>query len=455
MTNPTRRGFVAGCSAAIAGMAGTRFPSLAFANPGETPNNEIFVVVFLRGGTDGLNVVVPISGADRTYYELARPNIAVPLSGADSALSLDGQFGFHRRAQPLHELYQSGKVAVINATGLDEATRSHFDSMEFIERGTPGVKTTSTGWLARHFTSAHNLPSEIVVPSVSVGNLQATSLLGDRDTINMSDPGSFNLQIGPWEWRNAQRAALRHMYTGDDTWLHATGLQALDAMDIVELNSSGNYTPANGAVYPSNNFGDGLQVIAQMTKLDLGLRVATIDLGGWDTHNNQGTNGAGYFAGVVGTLAEGLAALYTDLDGAGGGNYTQRLTMVVQSEFGRRLGENADRGTDHGHGNPMLVISGNAIGGVHGSWPGIGPGQLFDNADVAVTTDYRRVMSEILIRRMGNNHLGYIFPGYAEYEPLGIVAGTDTPPDYSSTGDGLFSDNFEEGHTGNWSAATP
>ncbi len=454
MTKPTRRGFVAGCSAAIAGLAGSRFPSMAFADPAEATNDEIFVVVFLRGGTDGLNVVVPISGADRTYYEVARPNIAVPLSGADSALSLDGQFGFHRAAQPLHELYQNGKVAVINATGLDQANRSHFDSMEFIERGTPGVKTTSTGWLARHFTSAHNLPPEIVIPSVSVGNLQATSLLGDRDTINMSDPGSFNLQIGPWEWRNAQRAALRHMYSADSTWLHATGLQALDAMDIVELNSSGNYTPANGADYPNNNFGDGLQVIAQMTKLDLGLRVATIDLGGWDTHNSQGNDGAGYFAGVVGTLAQGLAALYTDLDGSGGQNYTQRLTMVVQSEFGRRLGENADRGTDHGHGNPMIVISGNAIGGVHGAWPGIGPGQLFDNADLAVTTDYRRVMSEILIRRMGNNHLGYIFPGYSSYQPLGIVGGTDLPPDFSTTGDGLFADNFETGNTENWSTAT-
>ena len=297
----------------------------------------------------------PISGADRGHYEVARPNIAVPLSGADSALSLDGVFGFHRACQPLHELYQSGHVAVINATGLDEASRSHFDSQEYIERGTPGVRTTATGWLARHFSSAHNLPPEIIMPSVSVGNLQATSLLGDRDTVNMSDPDSFNLQIGPWEWRDAQRVALRHMYSGDNTWLHASGLQALDAMDIVELNTTGSYTPSNGAVYPSNSFGDGLQVIAQMIKLDLGLRVATLDLGGWDTHVSQGDNGAGYFSGLMATLAQGLAALYTDLDGAGSANYTQRLTMVVQSEFGRRLSENADRGTDHGHGNPMIV----------------------------------------------------------------------------------------------------
>ena len=303
MRHPTRRGFVTGCSAAIAGMAGARFPSMAFADPDGTINNEIVVVVFLRGGMDGLNLVVPLSGADRGHYANARPNIKVPLTGSDSALSLDGQFGFHRAAQPLHELYQDGNVAVVNATGLDEASRSHFDSMEFIERGTPGIKTTSSGWLARHFLSAHNLPPEIVMPSVSVGSLQATSLLGDRNTINMSDPDSFNLQIGPWEWRDAQRVALRHMYSSNDTWLHTSGLQALDAMDIVELNTSGNYTPGNGAVYPSGSFGDGLQVIAQMTKLDLGLRVSTLDLGGWDTHVNQGDDGAGYFGGLIGTLS--------------------------------------------------------------------------------------------------------------------------------------------------------
>jgi len=455
MRHPTRRGFVTGCSAAIAGMAGARFPSMAFADPDGTINNEIFVVVFLRGGMDGLNLVVPLSGADRGHYATARPNIKVPLTGSDSALPLDGQFGFHRAAQPLHELYQDGNVAVVNATGLDEASRSHFDSMEFIERGTPGIKTTASGWLARHFLSAHNLPSEIVMPSVSVGSLQATSLLGDRNTINMSDPDSFNLQLGPWEWRDAQRVALRHMYSGNDTWLHNSGLQALDAMDIVELNATGNYTPANGAVYPSGSFGDGLQVIAQMTKLDLGLRVSTVDLGGWDTHVNQGDDGAGYFGSLIGTLSEGLAALYTDLDGAGANNYTNRLTMVVQSEFGRRLFENNDEGTDHGHANPMIVISGNAIGGVHGAWPGIGPGQLFDNADLAVTTDFRRVLSEILIRRMENNHLGVIFPAYANYQPLGIVNGTDLPPNYSSEIGGLFSDDFESGDTGWWTGTSP
>jgi len=187
-----------------------------------------------------------------------------------------------------------------------------------------------------------------------------------------------------------------------------------------------------------------------MVKLDLGLRVATVDFGGWDTHNGQGSDGGGYFYTHVQELARAMAAFYTDLDGAGSQNYTQRLTLVVMSEFGRRFRENADGGTDHGHGNFMLVMSGNAIGGVHGTWPGLSNGQLFDGADLAVTTDYRRVLSEILIRRMGNNQLGEIFPGYGDYQPLGVVTGVDLPPNF---GPEIFTDGFESGDLSGWSSS--
>jgi uncharacterized protein (DUF1501 family) len=449
---PTRRGFIRGCSAAIAGMTGARFAGLAFADPGSGYNQETLVVIFLRGGLDGLNLVMPLSGADRGYYETARPDLAVPTSGADAAVALDSGFGLHpAAAQWLHPLYQENKLSVVLAAGLDEANRSHFDAQEYMDRGTPGDRTTATGWLARHMASAHNLPDEIVMPSLSVGSTQATSLLGDHDAINLTDPDSFNLEIGPWRWRDAQRRALRTFYSSDSTWLHTSGLQALDAMDLIELNASGSYAPANGADYPSNSFGDAMQVVAQMVKLDLGLRVAAVDLGGWDTHNGQGDGSGGFFADLLGTLAQGMAALYTDLDGAGSEDYAQRLSMVVQSEFGRRLKQNADRGTDHGHGNVMLVLSGSATGGIHGDWPGLAPAQLFDSADVAVTTDFRRVLSEILIRRMGNNHLGFVFPGYTGYTPLGVVSGTDLTPDYSATGDGLFADDFESGGISMWS----
>lgn len=458
----TRRGFITGCSASVAAFAGTSFNTLAFGDPG-ADDQEILVSVFLRGGIDGLNLVPVIGGADRGFYEAARPQLAVPLTGDNAALPLTGLHGFHPGTNSwpsggevppatFHELYQAGKVAVVVGAGMHEENRSHFDSMGFMELGTPGTLTTSTGWLTRHLQSASNLPGEIIMPSLAVGNLQQSSLRGSTETVNMTDPDSFSLNVGPWEWRHAQRTALRNLYSGS-SWLHQSGTDTLDAVDIIELNGgSGNYIPANGAVYPSGSLGQHFETVAAMVKLDLGLTVATIDFGGWDTHNGQGSAGGGYFFGHVEELAMALAAFYTDLDGAGAQNYTQRLTVVVMSEFGRRLRENADSGTDHGHGNFMLVMSGNAIGGVHGVWPGLANEQLFDGADLEVTTDYRRVLSEILIRRMSNNQLGEVFPGFENYQPLGVVTGTDLPPIY---GPEVFSNGFESGDLSGWSQSNP
>lgn len=455
MFQPTRRGFVVGCSTAIASLAGSRFNSFAFAQgsgSGGAVNDELLVVLFLRGGQDGLNLVVPTGGAsnDRQHYEQARPNLRLPVSGAGAALPLGAlgatTFGMHPGAAPLHELFQDGRLAIVTACGMAANERSHFDSMNWMELGTPGVSNITNGWLTRHFQSADNLPSEIIMPSLAVGGTQTISLLASYDTINLSSVDSFSLSTGPWAWRSSQRAALRHLYAGGTSFVHQTGLQALDAVDIIELYASGAYTPANGAVYPQTWFGDNLRTIAQMTKLDLGLRVATLDLGGWDTHENQGNAGGGMYGGLVEELAQGLAALYTDLDGVGAANYAQRLTVVVMSEFGRRVYENADSGTDHGHGNNMLVLSGSALGGLHGTWPGLADDQLNDG-DVEVTTDFRRVLSEILIRRLGNPNLGTIFPGYQAYSPLGVVAGVDLPP----IGADLFTDGFESGDPNHWS----
>lgn len=446
-----------GCSAAIAALAGSRFDTLAFADPtkGGGFNEEVLLVIFLRGGMDGLNLLPPLDGADRGFYEAARPQLQLPTSGPDAALSLDAQFGLHPAAAPLLDLFQDGRLAFIQAAGMTEANRSHFDAMDFVELGTPGNKSTTTGWLTRHLVSAENLPDEIIMPSVAVGDLQPTSFLGSRETISLDDPRRFTLDTGPYHWRDAQRLSLRRLYEGDSTWLHLSGLQALDALDIIELNVAGDYMPANGAVYPEGPFGDHLQVVARMIKLGLGLRTTTLDLGGWDTHENQGTGSGGLFAALVGQLAQGLAALYTDLDGAGAANYTQRLTVMVQSEFGRRFWQNGDLGTDHGHGNVMMLLGGNVNGGLHGTWPGLAPDQLFEGDDLAVTTDYRRILSEVLIRRMGNNKLGTIFPGYSDYQPLGVVQGTDLPPDYGDGSGGpgsIFTDGFESGDVSRWSS---
>jgi len=452
----SRRGFVTGCSAAVAAFAGTSFNTLAFGSPNNT-SDEILVTVFLRGGLDGLNLIPVIAGPDRAFYEAARPDLAVPISGENAALPLNAPFGIHAGADSwpngdpvppatLYELYQDNKLSVVVAAGMHEDNRSHFDSMGFMERGTPGSLSTPSGWLTRHLQTAGNIPDDVIMPSLAVGNIQQVSLLGSLDTVNMSDPGDFTLNVGPSQWRSAQRVALRNLFEGT-SWMHEAGTETLNAVDLIEVNGGNDdYDPSNGALYPSGGFGNHLQTIAQMVKLDLGLRVATIDFGGWDTHNGQGNDGGGYFFTHVQELARGLAAFYTDLDGAGANNYTSRLTVVVMSEFGRRLNENADNGCDHGHGNMMLVMSGNATGGVHGEWPGLANGQLFDGADLQVTTDYRRVLTEILIRRMASTDIPAIFPGYNGYEPLGVVNGVDLPIGT------IFADGFESGDTSAWSS---
>lgn len=439
----TRRGFLVGCSAAIAGLAGSRFNSMAFADPGG--DHDVLVTIFLRGGMDGLSLVCPIDGADRGHYEAARSGLAIPNSGLGSALTLDAAFGLHPAAEPLLGLWQDSHLAVVQACGMiDVVNKSHFDAMQFVELGTPGSNSSPDGWLTRHLASTSGLPPEAILPSLAVGDLQPVSLLGSLETVNVADVDRFDTDNGPWEWRDAQRTALRNIYSGQSSWIHDAGLQALDAVDIIQLNVAGDYTPAGGAVYPDDEFGEQLQLLAQMIKLDLGLQVATLDFGGWDTHEGQGSGSEGYFAGLLGSLAAGLEAFYTDLDAD---LYSDKLTVTVQSEFGRELYENADNGTEHGYGNRMVVLGGNVNGGFHGTWPGLHPDALVDGTDLAVTTDYRQVLSEILIRRLHNPALDVVFPGYTGYTPLGIVEGEDIgSPD-------IFSDDFESGGLEGWSVS--
>jgi uncharacterized protein (DUF1501 family) len=428
MFKTTRRGFMIGCSAAIASMTGG-LSFTAFGAAEAEPNQDILVVVFLRGGMDGLSVVPPIGGADRGFYVEKRPNIQIPTT---SLLGLDDRFGLHPAAAALHGLYQDKRVAIVHAAGLTSDTRSHFDAMQYMELGTPDQKSSTSGWLTRHLQSAGNLPAEMIMPAMSAGSLQPVSLAGSRESIGMRSPDDFSLS-GHWYYGDWQRQSLRQMYTGS-SWLHESGIQTLNALDVIERSNPGEYIPANGAVYPNGGFGNDLQSVAQMIKMQLGLRIVTVDLGGWDTHEYQGDGGAGYFANQVGQLSDGLAAFYTDLTNHNGIDHTQRLTVVVMSEFGRSFGQNASRGTDHGHGNVMIVMGGTVNGGkVYGQWPGLATEQLYDRRDLDITTDYRRVLSEILIRRLGNPNLGTIFPNYAGYEPLGILQGTDIAPIFAPT----------------------
>ncbi len=420
----SRRNFLAGCSASIASLTGGRLTSLAFAGSKRRLTDEILVVVFLRGGMDGLNLVAPYN--DSNYNDL-RPNIRLlaPGGGASASLYLDGQFGLHPSAQPLLGLFQQQNLALVHASGLTSDTRSHFDAMDFMERGTPGLRSLASGWLTRHLTSSG---ASTPLPAIAASSLLPASYLSSAQAVAMADPDDFSLD-GHWRWKDGQRLALRHLYNGD-SWLHLAGERTLNALDVVEVANPGTYTPQYGAVYPSNSFGTALMTIAQMIKLDVGLGTATADYGGWDTHEYQGDSGGGYFASQVQTLANGLLALYTDLT-----DYTQRLTVVVMSEFGRRLRENGNRGTDHGHGNVMIVLGGHVNGGqVYAApWPGLDPMNLDNGTDLAITTDYRRILSEILVRRMGNPNLGDVFPGYINYTPLGVVQGPDLPVNFGPT----------------------
>lgn len=425
-----------GCSAAIAALAGGRVGNMVFANPATQQTNgsdEILVVVFLRGGCDGLSLVSPF---DDPHYVQARGAIALPNSGTAAVLPINTQnssftssMGFHFKAAPLSELYSAGKLAIVHACGLDDDTRSHFDAMDYMERGTPGNKSTPSGWLARHLQVTH---PDGLLPTLSAGTATPNSLISDAEAVAMSDAKSFNLSA-PNRYNSSSNTAmfdtLRKFYTGSSP-LQLAGKRAIETIDALKSQSSLDYVPDPSLVYPypNNSFGNSLKLVAQTIKLEMGLRVATVDFGGWDTHENQGIGENGYYSGQVDTLARGLHAFYNDLP-----NHHDKMTVVVMSEFGRRLGVNASNGTDHGHGNVMFVLGGKTNGGkVYGQWPGLE--DLDQSQDLKITTDYRTVLSEVLIRRLGNAKLGTVFPGLSEYTPLGLTGNSseDTTPDFTS-----------------------
>lgn len=432
----SRRQFMVGCSSAIAAMADGRVANLFFDDAtvaAAAGNDEILVVVFLRGGCDGLSLVAPY---DDAIYRAKRGELAlqnpITLNVNNPGFNTTSNFGLHPLAAPLNGLYQAGKLAIVHACGLDDDTRSHFDAMDYMERGTPGNKGTSTGWLARHL-AAITTDDTSLLPTVAASSNAPASLLGDPRAVAMNNPRSYSLS-GHWRYtanddprfKDAMLKTLEKCYTGSDL-LQTTGKRTIET--IKALRSVPEYTP--GATYPPGGFGDSLKSVAQMIKLDIGLRAATVDLGGWDHHESQGVNDTwGPFYRLADTLARGMEAFYNDLP-----NHQNRVTLVVMSEFGRRLGVNASNGTDHGHGNVMLVLGGKINGGkLYGQWPGLV--ELDQSQDLKITSDYRTVVSEILVRRLRNPKLGMVFPGLTTYTPLGLTGSTadDLPIDFNPGG---------------------
>ena len=416
----TRRGFLQSAGAAgVLGVSRGLFPAwmprLAFAPSQAQVRGDVLVVVFLRGGMDGLSAVVPYG--DGAHYYDSRPTLAVPEPGASGgAIALDDTFGFHPVMAPLADLYQAGQLAVVHATGLTNPTRSHFDAMQYMEYGTPESKTTGTGWVGRHLevTAGAN---ESPFRAVGMGAMVQDSLRGTVAPLSLRSIADFHLRGREGELRQAQDALAR-LYRVDAP-PDNLGMQArlvFNTIDVLQGLGGQGYTPANGAAYPDDEhgFGLGLSQIAQLIKADVGLEVACVDLGGWDTHEAQGTVG-GFFQSHLDVLARGLGAFYADLQ-----DRMQGVTVVTMSEFGRRVAENASAGTDHGHGNFMLLMGGGAQGGrVYGDWPTLAPEALNDG-DLAITTDYRNILAEVLVNRLGNPALDQVFPGLEPAFP-GIV----------------------------------
>lgn len=415
-------------------------PSLGFAHDPYSEN--IFVFVFQRGGIDGLSFLVPMDGhPDRGHYQSLRAN-GTAIASQDLE-PLAGGWGLIGSAAPLKDLWNDGTLAIVQAVGLPWANRSHFEAERYVELGTPGNRFTTTGWLTRHMQSAFNLPPELLLPAVMTESTVRYSFLREPTAVTLRYPGAFDLDSSYYE--EEQEAALAQMYGAENSELGVAGAQALAAMELVELIDFNGYQPANGAQYPARlsdparltGFGEELKIIAQLIKEGTGLRLAQTDIGGWDTHNQQGNGGPdGWFYDNVRDLSESIRAFFTDLDvptGAGD-SWADRTTMIVYSEFGRRVFDNADAGTDHGWGNNCLALGGGVNGGqFFGDWLGLHEDFIFQGADVWSTTDYRSVFGELLLRRLGNNRLGDVFPGFtaADYQPLGLFQGALLTPDFN------------------------
>ncbi len=401
----TRRAFMKSGAMALVGT--TAVPSflqrtvLAQATSAQAQGKKL-VVIFQRGAADGLNIVVPHAEPD--YYRL-RPTIAIPKA---QLIDLDGFFGLHPALKSFKPLYDQGHLAMVQAAGSPDTTRSHFDAQDFMESGTPGVKSTPDGWLNRAlqaedlYRDRNHSPFRAValgtqVPRTLDGKIAAVAVNRLQDfAVAGKNPNAAPLG-----------AAFEAMYASSvDTVLHGTGQETFEAVRMLKATDPAHYQPAPGVLYPAGPFGDSMKQIAQLLKANLGVEAAFTDIGGWDTHQNQGGVN-GQLANNLHTFGEGIFAFWTDM-----GSEAENIVLVTMSEFGRTIQQNGTGGTDHGHANVMFVLGGKVKGGkVYGRWPGMAPEQLYQNRDLAITTDFRQILGEAAFKTMGARNLDLVFPG--------------------------------------------
>jgi uncharacterized protein (DUF1501 family) len=410
----SRRVFFKGSALAMFGMGSlpTWLSRSVSAADSSERRNKILVAIFQRGAVDGLNVVIPFG--EQRYYDL-RPSLAVPKPDGtpNSAVDLDGFFGLHPSLAPLKPMFDARQLAIVDAVGSPDPTRSHFDAQDYMESGTPGFKGTNDGWMNRALPKSSGRVS--AVRAVSLGSSLPRCLRGRNDALAVNNLNDFQV-------RDPQAAAsFESMYEHTlDPMLHGTGQETFSAVKIMQLVQKQSYTPANGAKYPNGRFGQSLLQIARLIKADVGLEVAFADIGGWDTHVNEvGPQPAvGQLANNLSDFGRSLAAFYQDL-----GDRMQDIAVVTMSEFGRTAKENGNRGTDHGHANVMFVMGGGIRGGkVYGDWPGLVEEQLYEGRDLALTTDFRDVLGELVAKHLGNPNLKAVFPGYENPRFPGLIA---------------------------------
>lgn len=398
----SRRYFIKSGSLAMisAGVAPRFFHRIAAAE--ERKKGKILVAIFQRGAADGLNIVAPYG--DKIYYNL-RPTIAIPAPSSREAnvlIDVDGFFGFHPALSPLVDLYKSGQMAVIHAAGSPDNTRSHFDAQDYMESATPGVKSTRDGWLNRYLLTR---PDTQATPfrAVSMTASLPRTLQGKASSVAMSGIRDFDIKAGPQSDR--VRTALESMYASSPhSMLRTAGRETFEAVEFLKKTDPDKYRPAEGVNYPRSPLGDSLRQIAQLIRAGVGVEVAFAETGGWDHHTNEPNQ----LTQRLTELAQSLAAFYKDM-----GQRMADIALITMSEFGRTVRENGNRGTDHGHANVMFVLGGEVKGGrILGKWPGLAPDNLYEGRDLALTTDFREVFAELLMRHMGMVNPARVFPGF-------------------------------------------
>jgi uncharacterized protein (DUF1501 family) len=398
----TRRSVLRGALIGATTVVGSTVITTTAASAAAGPAPSVLVVVSLRGAADGLSLVVPYG--DPTYYA-ARPRIAVP---KEALLATDGFFGLHPSLAPLLPLWDAGKLAAVQATGLPVANRSHFAAMEELEDADPG-SPARTGWLNR-MVGSDDLTGSL--QALAVGSNLPAAMLGPEAVMSFRTlDAAVVAGADKWDPTGTRMKALRSQWTTAGTEMAAGMRTALNA--VVDLDAAKQQAD-RASSYPQSDLGKGLASVARTLRADIGISAVTIDTQSWDMHTGMGTATSGWMANNASELGRAIAAFFADLGPAG-----DKVTLVTISEFGRRVQENANTGLDHGWGNVMLVAGAGVKGGrYYGTWPGL---QNTLDADLKVTTDYRSVLSEIVASRTTSS-VAQVFPGF-QRERVGVMTG--------------------------------